>query len=75
MPNNPDTIFIDKFLLLKKFGDKKREERLYSSHPIGLDVHFDVDVPPHLTTPDHTDRDFGGHGTVLNDMGHDGTAL
>jgi len=41
----------------------------------GFDVDFDVDVPPHRVTTHHTDRGFGAHGTVPDDMGHDGTAL
>jgi hypothetical protein len=41
----------------------------------GFDVGFDVDVPPHQVTTDHTNRDFGGRGTVPDDMGHDGTAI
>ena len=41
----------------------------------GFDVGFDVDVPSHQVTTDHTNRDFGGRVTVSNDMEHDGTAL
>ena len=42
---------------------------------IGFDVHFDVDVPPQRVTTNHTNRGFGGQGTVPGDMGHDGKAL
>ena len=41
----------------------------------GFDVHFDVDVPPQRVTTNHINRGFGGHETVPDDMGHDGTAL
>ncbi len=42
---------------------------------VGFDVRFDVDnsVSRAITHP--TDRDFGCHETVLNDMEHDGTVL
>ena len=45
------------------------------SLPLGFDVHFDVDVPPHPITANHIGRVFCCHGTVPNDMEHDGTAL
>ena len=41
----------------------------------GFDVGVDVDVSLHQITVHHTNRDFGGRGTVPDDMGHDGTAL
>ncbi len=41
----------------------------------GFDVGVDVDVPPQQVTTHHTNRSFGGRGTVPNDMGHDGTLL
>ncbi len=40
---------------------------------VGVDV--DVDVPSHQVTTHHTNRGFGGRGTVPDDMEHDGTAL
>lgn len=40
-----------------------------------LDVVFDVDVPPQRVTTHHTNRGFGGRGTVPDDMGRDGTLL
>ena len=43
--------------------------------PLAFDVGFDVDVPPQQVTTHHTNRGFGGQGTVPDDMGHDGTAL
>ena len=42
---------------------------------LAFDVHFVVDGEPQRTTTHHTDRGFGGHGTVPDDMEHDGTAL
>ncbi len=39
----------------------------------GFDVHFDVEALLFWLTCNHPDRDFGCHGTVLNDMGRDGT--
>ena len=41
----------------------------------GFDVHLDVDVGTQRVTNNHTNRVFGGHETVPDDMGHDGTAL
>ena len=43
--------------------------------PLGFDVHFDVDGGAQQVTAHHTNRGFGGRGTVPDDMGHDGTAL
>ena len=39
----------------------------------GFDVDFDVEILPFWLTCNRLDRDFGCHGTVLNDMEHDGT--
>ena len=40
-----------------------------------FDVEFDVHVPPHQVTTNHTNRGSGAQGTVPDDMGHDGTVL
>ncbi len=41
----------------------------------GFDVHFDAYAKQHLLIVDHTNRGFGGHETIPDDMKHDGTAL
>ena len=45
------------------------------AYPLGFDVSFDVDVPPHEVTTNHIDHGFGCHETVPDDMRHDGTAF
>ena len=41
----------------------------------GFDVGFDVDGLPHQITVHHTNRGFGGQGTVPVDMPHDRMVL
>ncbi|MFC1916615.1 hypothetical protein ACFLX1_00570 [Chloroflexota bacterium] len=43
--------------------------------PLDFDVGFVVYRESHVQTVDHTNRGFGCHGTVPDDMKHDGTVV